>query len=276
MKKMKELVNFIQLKDVITAILAILLAIAIWFLVKGYSRPCPPYPKTWEEEYQAVSAELKNAQKEISNLRVEVEIVSGELKCAQSKLLAAGLPIKCLEAPKKAPEAKKPATPKPPVKKALGNPAPTPTPKQIVEQPVSTPSPRIIDEPANISRVAAPAPVEVSTFDALKEGDGGFRFCVRVNGREDQYFPDYAVRKGKSVMGAEDNGRQGHNLLVVEPTIGYDDPQGGITESGVIYYPVSVVESYLKPQYVDVLYSKRWEALRMKKEGNWYVYDTNQ
>ena len=271
MKKMKELVNFIQLKDVITAILAILLAIAIWFLLKGYSKPCP---KTWETEYQELTIELKNAQKEISNLRVEVEIVSGELKCAQSKLLAAGLPIKCLEAPKKAPEVKKPVT-KPPVKKALGNPAPAPTPQPaVVERPVvkePTPAP-VAEQPRRV----APAPTEISAFDALKEGDGGFRFCVRVNGREDQYFPDYAVRKGKSVMGAEDNGRQGHNLLVVEPTIGYDDPQGGITESGVIYYPVSVVESYLKPQYVDVLYSKRWEALRMKKEGNWYVYDTNQ
>lgn len=229
--------------------------------------PCPE--KNWEEEYLLAKAELRTAQVEITQLRIDTTALRGELLCLQSRLITNGLSIKCIETPvpKPAPVVKKPAL------------APKPTAKAPAVKTAPTPVPTVQPEPAPVVKVSAKTPepiAAISIFDALKEGDGGFRFCVRVNGREDQYFPDYLIRKGFRIIGAEDNNRQGHNLVVYEPTNSFDSPNGGLTTGGIIYYPAEAIEKNLRVQYADVLFSKSWTPLRMKKSGSWYVYETQK
>ena len=228
--------------------------------------PCPE--KNWENEYLLAKAEVRTLQTEVAQLRVDSAILRGELLCAQSKLLAAGLPVNCIEKPTvKKPVVKAP-TPKKPVVKAPTTKESTPIPAPVIQP-----------DPIPVAKTAARMPesvAEISIFDSMKENDGGFRFCVRVNGREDQYFPDYLIRKGIRITGAEDNNRQGYNLLVYDPTEGFDNPNGGITRGGIIYYPAEAIERQMKVQYVDVLFSKNWAPMRMKKTGSWYVYETQR
>ncbi len=215
----------------------------------------------------AKAQQMIEVQKQITDLRLDTALKAAEIACLKSKLKAAEIPD-CKEV--------KPAPPAPkPVIKAKA----TSTSKKSVPVATPTPAPAPVQAPVAVKAAPVAAPTlratDVSVFESLADPDGKLRLTVRVNGREDQWFPDYVIRKGTKIFNAEDNGLQGNNLVVLQATDGYTNPEGGVTNTGVIYYPATQIKKYIKNiDYVDVVFSKNWTPARMTSSGDWYIYDT--
>lgn len=221
----------------------------------------------------AKAQQMIEVQKQITDLRLDTATKAAEIACLKSKLKATEIQD-CKEV-KPAPPA-----PKPVIKKATST-SKKSTPVAVKSVPVATPTPTPAPVQAPVAVKAAPvaAPTlratDVSVFESLADPDGKLRLTVRVNGREDQWFPDYVIRKGTKIFNAEDNGLQGNNLVVLQATDGYTNPEGGVTNTGVIYYPATQIKKYIKNiDYVDVVFSKNWTPARMTSSGDWYIYDT--
>ena len=219
----------------------------------------------------AKAQQMVEVQKQITDLRLDTATKAAEIACLKSKLKAAEIQD-CKEV-KPAPPAPKPVKAKATSKKA--------TPVAVKSVPVATPTPTPAPVQAPVAVKAAPvaAPTlratDVSVFESLADPDGKLRLTVRVNGREDHWFPDYVIRKGTKIFNAEDNGLQGNNLVVLQATDGYTNPEGGVTNTGVIYYPATQIKKYIKNiDYVDVVFSKNWTPVRMTSSGDWYIYET--
>jgi len=239
-------------------------------------------------DFSLLEAKLREAERTVTELRIDTTRLNGDLDCLKAKLIANGLNSECAEAitlnaqnvvacEQKLNNANKALS------RSRENETRLKTQIEKLQNECGEPKAsatgsgkKLNDVPLNNNPERSSDYIKASIFDGLAENDGGFRFCTRVNGREDGYFPDFAIRKGMRIAGAENNNREGHNLVVYAPTEGFTNPEGGVTTGGIIYYPAGLIEKFLKVQYVDVLFSKNWTPIRMKKSGSWYVYETQQ
>lgn len=220
------------------------------------------------EEVAALREEKALIEKQVVLLNQQVASLEKEVTCLKEKLVKNKLTPDC--------------NPEPKTKivyrtKYVRTPTPSATPAPTVTVPAPTPS----ATPAPILeeiRETRELPVSgIGLFASLADPDGVFRFCIRANGREDGYFPDWLVRAGEKVVGAADNGRQGHNLVVYQPTEGFENPEGGITTQGIIYYPAAKFERFGKISRGDFFFSKKWGIPSpAKKEGSWYIFNTQE
>ena len=117
-----------------------------------------------------------------------------------------------------------------------------------------------------------------ANLDYLRQG-GEIIFCVRANGREDAYFPHYAMQQGVQFNRYIDNQVKGYNWRV-EPTDFYDGDYG-VTVDGTFYVSNAIIEQSLLAggqQNEGIIEIKApytgWKLKSMTLEDGFWIYRT--
>jgi len=112
----------------------------------------------------------------------------------------------------------------------------------------------------------------------LRDRDGKIIFCVRANGREDLYFPAFAIEHGVVFSDFQNNLQKGYNFDV-EPSKEFTGDYG-LHDDGIFYVSDALVRtSLLKEsialQYLDIKCPyTAWKTVRMTPEGDRWVFRT--
>ncbi|MDI3496440.1 MAG: hypothetical protein PWQ35_461 [Patescibacteria group bacterium] len=170
--------------------------------------------------------------------------------------------------------------------------APTPkvsasksTPKKVATKtkttPVSTPTPSVsapVTKPTKTSVSISGTP-GIANLDYLRQG-GEIIFCVRVNKREDMYFPHFAKNHGVRFSNPiVENQIKGYNFLV-EPTEGFQGDYG-VTTRGVFFISNSLIVESLRAggvsfeNWVEIKAPfTNWELRPMTRSGDYWIFST--
>lgn len=121
----------------------------------------------------------------------------------------------------------------------------------------------------------------VANLDYLRQG-GEIIFCARANGREDCYFPHYAMNQGVTFSKTPtDNQVKGYNWKV-EPTELYEGDYG-VTLEGTFYVSDELIQKSL--QAGGLLFDNNveikcpytgWSLKPMTLSGNYWVFATQR
>lgn len=112
----------------------------------------------------------------------------------------------------------------------------------------------------------------------LRDQNGKILFCVQANGREDLYFPDFAIQHGVTFSNFKDNQQKGYNFDV-EPSPDYKGDYG-VTDAGVFYISNPLIESSLQKESISLQYLSikcpytGWKNVRMIQEGDRWIFQT--
>jgi hypothetical protein len=202
---------------------------------------------------------------------VQIARLQAELECCQNENVELRLRLEeCLEGyeMKKITTKKTSTTSRSTVKKPTVVIAPTKK-VSVVKTPVAT-----------ITKSATKSAVTPGTanLDYLRQG-GEILFCVRANGREDAYFPHYAMQQGVQFNRYIDNQVKGYNWRV-EPTDFYDGDYG-VTVDGTFYVSNGIIEQSLLAggqQNESIMEIKApytgWSLKSMTLEDGFWIYRT--
>ncbi len=215
---------------------------------------------------QTVGADPCAEAVRIAQLEAEVNRLNSELAVANAKL------IDCLES-------KIPVT----------NSSSTTTVRKPTT--TTTKAPTTVTAPTASKSAVAPTPPSTgnlksgtpgtANLDYLRQG-GEIIFCVRANGREDCYFPHYAMNQGVMFSKAPtDNQVKGYNWKV-EPTEFYEGDYG-VTLDGVFYVSDEMIQKSLQAgglsfnNQVEIKCPYTgWALKTMTKSGNYWVFATQR
>ena len=110
--------------------------------------------------------------------------------------------------------------------------------------------PRVSTVPAvsspNVQSPSAPVAEKpiIGNFETKYYEDGIMKFCLRINGVENGYWPSLAIMEGKSFNNGEDNHLAGYNLII--PGVSsIDQPSWGVTPDGTFYVYKSEIAEYV-------------------------------
>lgn len=123
----------------------------------------------------------------------------------------------------------------------------TSTARRATQPTVSSPqksTPYVSNSPnAQSSAPVAEKPI-AGNFEAQYYEGGIMKFCLRINGVENGYWPDLAIMEGKSFNNGEENHLAGHNLII--PGVSsIDQPSWGVTPDGTFYIYASEIAEYV-------------------------------
>lgn len=143
---------------------------------------------------------------------------------------------------------------------------------EIVEVVAEAPK-KVVSQPIPTTKAVAADPLA-----PLRDGNEEILACLRTNGSKDQHFPHYAINRGASVGNSKGNNQRGYNY-VLTPVESISGNVPSITKEGVFFVPVSYLKKYLNMsgetlKYVDLLYEKNWDGVRMTLQGEYYVYNS--
>ena len=197
---------------IITGSLIVVALLLMVFVVSqcGSKEKKPPVDPCADKIAQISSLNQKNASltDQVTDLKVENARLEEQ--------------IACLEKSKSKAPAKSTAV-KTPVKKTV-----------TVTQPVNEPTATVIKKAVTPGK---------ANLDYLRQG-GEIVFCARANGREDCYFPHYAMLQGVTFNRFSDNQVKGYNWKV-EPTEFYDGDYG-VTVEGTFYVSNNLIKKALQ------------------------------
>ncbi len=200
----------------------------------------------------------------IAQLEAEVARLNTDLAVSNEKLIA------CLESQipvtKTTSTVARSAAPVARTQTTAKAPAPTATTQSIV--------------PPSTGNIKSGTP-GTANLDYLRQG-GEIIFCVRTNGREDCYFPHYAMNQGVMFSKAPtDNQVKGYNWKV-EPTEFYEGDYG-VTLDGTFYVSDEMIQKSLQAgglafnNQVEIKCPYTgWALKSMTKSGNYWVFATQR
>lgn len=200
---------------------------------------------------------------QIAKLEAEVNRLNSELAVANAKL------IDCLESKIPAQKSSTTTVRKP----AAATPASTPSK-------VTTPAATKSAVPPTTTTLKSGTP-GLANLDYLRQG-GEIIYCVRANGREDCYFPHYAMNQGVMFSRAPiDNQIKGYNFKV-EPTEVYEGDYG-VTFDGTFYISDELIQKSLQAgglAFTGQVEIKcpytGWGLKTMTKSGNYWIFATQK
>jgi len=123
--------------------------------------------------------------------------------------------------------------------------------------------------------------VGVANLSYLRQ-NGEIIFCVTTNGREDRYFPHFAIERGVTFVGTTDNSVKGYNWKV-EPTE-FMEGDYGVTTSGTFYVSDRLLRTTLQAagenlQDVEIKCPyTRWakKPMTLDQASGYWVFHTQQ
>ncbi len=208
-----------------------------------------------EDEVVSLKSLLAAKDAEVTQLRVDTARLSAEIRCMK-QLADCG----CNDAAVKVA----------PVKKQ--------TAKDTYKKPASTPDQaKTIQKEPSETRTVKKQSTGTPNLSYLREG-GEIIFCVRANGREDCYFPHYAIQNGVTFSNYASNQIKGYNWKV-EPTNEFVGDYG-VTKDGTFYVSLELVKTALQKNGVgfETLEIKApytgWVNKMMTQDGKFLVYKT--
>jgi hypothetical protein len=250
-----------KLKWILIAITAVIV-IALFTGDKYYFGLWPFDKKTEKTKTEIVKPVVPSLNEaglkdQITNLRIDTGRLGGENRCLKSAL------ADCNGSKTKA------------IVKT------SPTKKPIVKKTTKINS-GVVNQPVPIVQSGSPTPVNSGTdnLSYLRDQDGKIIFCVQANGREDLYFPHYAMQHGIVFSNFQNNQIKGYNWDVA-PSPKYKGDYG-VTNNGIFYVSDVLIRSSLQKGGITLenLSIKcpftGWLSKQMTQEGEFWIYPTKQ
>ena len=215
-------------------------------------------PTPCETELAGLKVTNKNLEDQNANLRVDTARLGEQVRCWESKFPNYSGDKNCDCVKRKIV-----------VKKTTVRKSPIRTTQRVVAT-GSTPATKTI--------IVQSTRKLTDNLSYLRDQDGKIIFCCQANGREDLYFPDFAMQHGVVFTNFQNNLQKGYNFDV-EPSPDYKGDYG-VTDTGIFYISDALIRAALQKEAISLQYVcikcpyTGWKNVRMDLDGDRWIYRT--